>query len=379
MSTPRIFVSSVVDGFQDIREAARRGILAAGAEPVLVNEDLPASPESSRNACLDAIDSVDALVLIIGARGGWTTPSGKLVVEEEYEHAVNRRLPILVFVQDVARDADATRLCEAVFDYVDGVFRRAFKDPRELELLIATAVHNLAPSLAESAAKLDATFSALTAQAADPNNATLRMIVVPERSEEVISPMELESTDFINGIYELGHLSPAPLFSWTAAKRHRIAGDQLHIEQRDVESRHDAVARVWLSIDERGIIALEANVSNRRSFGMSSTAGAMTVALPDITSVLQTFFGFVGALFDRRDAYKRHLRFRYNVALLNLGFREIVREVVPRNSYTMNVHRSPGAIVAFDAPRLIHRADVANPAAEIARVATVVDRAARDH
>src|SRR3569833_3246378 len=140
MSTPRIFVSFVVDGFLDIREAARRGILAAGAEQVLVNEDLPASPESSRNACLDAIDSVDALVLIIGARGGWTTPSGKLVVEEEYEHAVNRRLPILVFVQDVARDADATRLCEAVFDYIDGVFRRAFTDPRELELLFVLAV-----------------------------------------------------------------------------------------------------------------------------------------------------------------------------------------------------------------------------------------------
>src|SRR3569833_3543854 len=201
MSTPRTFVSSVVDGFQDIREAARRGILAAGAEPVLVNEDSPASRESSRNACLDAIDSVDALVLIIGARGGWTTPSGKLAVEEEYEHAVNRRLPILVFVQDVARDADATRLCEAVFDYVDGVFRRAFKDPRELELLLATAVHNLAPSLAESAAKLDATFSALTAQAADPNNATLHKKNKPKHTKKNKTPKKHETTDNINGIF----------------------------------------------------------------------------------------------------------------------------------------------------------------------------------
>lgn len=39
MADPRVFVSSVVEGFEDYREAAREGIEAAGGEPVLVNED----------------------------------------------------------------------------------------------------------------------------------------------------------------------------------------------------------------------------------------------------------------------------------------------------------------------------------------------------
>lgn len=67
---PRVFVSSVVKGFEEYREAARRGIEAAGGEPVLVNEDFPAQPDSPRNACLDAVDSCDIYLAIIGDRGG---------------------------------------------------------------------------------------------------------------------------------------------------------------------------------------------------------------------------------------------------------------------------------------------------------------------
>ena len=79
----RVFVSSVVDGFETFRQSAREGILAAGGEPVLVNEDFPSLSLSPRNACLDAVESSDVVVSIIGAWGGWTTPSGKLVVDEE--------------------------------------------------------------------------------------------------------------------------------------------------------------------------------------------------------------------------------------------------------------------------------------------------------
>lgn len=82
MAEPRVFVSSVIDGFQPYREAARKGIKAAGGEPVLVNEDFPSLPKSFRNACLDAVVSSDIYLAIIGERAGWRAPSGKLVVVE---------------------------------------------------------------------------------------------------------------------------------------------------------------------------------------------------------------------------------------------------------------------------------------------------------
>ena len=99
MPQPRVFVSSVIEGFAEYRQAARNGIEQAGGEGVLVNEDFPAQASSSRNICLDAIDSCDVFLLVLGARGGWKTPSGRLVVEEEFEHARARKLPVLVFLE----------------------------------------------------------------------------------------------------------------------------------------------------------------------------------------------------------------------------------------------------------------------------------------
>ncbi len=103
---PRVFVSSVIENFQDFREAARSGILKTGAEPILVNEDFPSLNVSPRNACLDGVDSSDFFILVIGSRGGWKTPSGKLVVEEELFRAKERKIPILFFFQETDRDSD---------------------------------------------------------------------------------------------------------------------------------------------------------------------------------------------------------------------------------------------------------------------------------
>lgn len=117
-------MSSVVEGFAEFRQAAREAIIAAGGEPVLVNEDFPSPAASSRNACLDAVDSCDFLVSIVGERGGWTAPSGLLVVEEEYQRARRKRIPVLAFLRKGHRDSDAERFARELSDYIDGTFRQ---------------------------------------------------------------------------------------------------------------------------------------------------------------------------------------------------------------------------------------------------------------
>jgi hypothetical protein len=59
MTVPRsrVFVSSVIEGFAEYRQAVRKGIEQASGEGILVNEDFPSQASSSRNTCLDAIDS----------------------------------------------------------------------------------------------------------------------------------------------------------------------------------------------------------------------------------------------------------------------------------------------------------------------------------
>ena len=48
------------------------------------------------------------------------------MVEEEFEHARARKLPVLVFLEDVPRDAEAERFAKSLSDYVDGTFRVKF-------------------------------------------------------------------------------------------------------------------------------------------------------------------------------------------------------------------------------------------------------------
>ena len=76
-----MFVSSVVTGFELYRDAAARGIEDAGGEPLMI-ERFPSLNLSPRSACLEAIDTCDAVIVVIGARAGFGTPSGRYVVEE---------------------------------------------------------------------------------------------------------------------------------------------------------------------------------------------------------------------------------------------------------------------------------------------------------
>src|SRR5258708_7215708 len=128
---PRVFISSVIEGFEEFRQAAAEGVEAGGGEPVMV-ERFPSLARSPRNACLDGVQSADAYLGVIGQRGGWRTPSGALAVEEEFEEARRRSLPTLVFLQEASRDAEAERLAGKLSDYVGGRFRTTFTKPVEL-------------------------------------------------------------------------------------------------------------------------------------------------------------------------------------------------------------------------------------------------------
>ena len=74
----RVFVSSVMEDYRGIRDAASRGIRQAGCEPVRA-EDFSAASASPRNACLDGVRSTDALVLLLGAHYGFVGPAGLLL------------------------------------------------------------------------------------------------------------------------------------------------------------------------------------------------------------------------------------------------------------------------------------------------------------
>jgi hypothetical protein len=373
-SRRRVFVSSVVRGFEEYREAARRGIEAAGGHPILVNEDFPSLAASSRNACLDAVDSCDYLISVVGARGGWTTPSGLLVVEEEFEHARRRSLPVFVFVQETARDADSDRFVRRLTDYVDGAFRTVFTTPLELQHEVRRALDKrLGHVTSGSIMERDLSSYFVASQRESSGMTILRLVLAPERDEEVIDPVRMGSKELEEQLYQIGHSSHVRLMSYSRPKSAQLNGSALVIEQTETAGRHSEGEHVRLELHESGVLSIDANVTGRvRRKGNLSMLDSM-IAVEDMEAVLSADFRFAEALFNTLDPYKRHERFFFNAGLRGLGYRTFERNPQPRSSITMST-RSTDGVIAYDRSRVIARATLNDPRSEIERAVVLLER-----
>jgi hypothetical protein len=368
-----VFVSSVVQGFEHYREAARQALLSAGADPILVNEDFPSLSSSSRNACLDAIDSCDILVSIVGSRGGWKTPSGRLVIDEEYEHARLKKIPILVFLENVDRDAQAQQFVDKISDYVTGYFRVTFESEPDLKSKIESAIEPLIEAHGGSPVNNNE-FSKYMELPNQINNETVvRLVVTPERNEEVFDPLDFDKSDFLRKIFDVGHAKGVDLFSYHLSKKDEIDGEMLVVSQ-GIGRGHQGSEQIVVRILDNGTVSIDGNVTGRNSNDSGlSFSDAFVVRAEDINGLLFAGFKFVEKLYDNIDAYQRHQRFYYNVLIDNLGYRHIVKDYQPKNSHQMNMN-SNGATMAYSKPRVVTRSELSKPNDEVDRVVSMLIR-----
>ncbi len=380
MPRSRVFVSSVIEGFAEYRQAARNGIEQAGGEGVLVNEDFPSQASSSRNTCLDAIDSCDVFLLVLGGRGGWKTPSGRLVVEEEFEHARARKLPVLVFLEDVPRDADGQRLAKSLSDYVDGNFRVEFSGASELRDQVERSLRAMVDTRNNRPMDHDPIAPHLLKPYRFSDQTSLRFAIAPERVEEVFDPLDLASPGCAERMLEIGHSRDVRLFGYLYAKdAPRLEQDWLVIEQPLGNNWSDGRQGVRLAVGENGVVLIDTNATARTKRSNSfDLADIMTVSIETLEALLDASFRFTQALYDDKDPYKRHQRFYWNSVLAGMGTRSLVRNPVSQpHSYGMNMGDKDGVMPAFASSRLIARADLAKPGKEIERAILYWEREAK--
>lgn len=365
---PRVFVSSVVEGFGAFREAAREGILAAGGEPVLVNEDFPSLATSSRNACLDAVESSDIYVAIIGSRGGWTTPSGRLVVEEEYEHAVARRLPVLAFIQSAEQDQEAERLARRLSDYVNGRFRAEFQSPDHLRRAVEQALRDPIERHRRPLVSPDRVRDRLMRPHRMHGEAALHFVLVPERDEELVSPMEMDGPDFRHDLYEVGLERSVGLLSHEAAKEYDSLRDSAVIHQSAERGRRGEAPEVRIEIETNGRVSIDAAITGRRTRGTVLGFEGMMLVRADVEDSLRAAFAFSALFFERFDPYRRQERFLYGVALTGLQHKKWVEEVRPSNSMSLSLRERADPLVLLPEPRVVTRVTLQQANEEITRV-----------
>jgi hypothetical protein len=372
---PRVFVSSVLAGFEAYRRAAREGILAAGGEPILVNEDFPSIADSSRNACLDAVASSDAFALVIGERGGWKTPSGRFVIEEEYDEAARRGIPLYVFLQDIARDADTDRFVKKVSDYVLGRFRTSFGTPEELREAAKKALGTLGPPRPRMVGS--AIMDALKRKGEHSQYPTLRLAIGSTRAEELVDPLSLFREEFQDEIIKIGTKKPHPIFGLRKEKSAEAQNGSLVITQRDERSSHGSRWESTLVIAPSGVIIADTSIGERTESSSYGLSTSMTVQVKDLAAAAQSLFQFADGLLGFVDQFLRHRQLEYNVAVNNLGYRYIV-DSAPKSGGGVPMRMGGDEpVTAFDSPRAITRETLSRPDAEIERVVEMLKHRAK--
>ena len=369
-----------MEDYRGIRDAASRGIRQAGCEPVRA-EDFSAASASPRNACLDGVRSTDALVLLLGAHYGFVGPAGLAATEEEYEEALRHHKRILVFLQDGAsREPQQQAFVDRVQHYIDGHWRKVFRDPEHLTVLVRDAV-KAADMVREprhqsqARTRIDA---ALNRRPPETQYIVwLQIVWTTSRDEEVIDPQDLGEAAFQRQFQRLAHECEPPLFTYTQSKRVAVETALLRFEQGDCPAWDEAQDLAIVEIHTDGTLVTVQNVTGTEA-RTNGTEGWFDMYFLDpnvVRARLNQSWSFASAWWKALDPYRRHDSLFYKVAVYDIGTRHFAP--VPRHhgsSITIPRECTENPLVVFDKPRQFARADVDAQDTEINRIVTLLER-----
>jgi hypothetical protein len=214
---------------------------------------------------------------------------------------------VLVFLEDIPRDADGERLARILSDYVDGNFRVKFSGAAELRDQVERALRAIVDTRNNRPMDHDPITAHLLKPYRFSDQTSLRFAITPERVEEVFDPLDLASPDFAERMLEIGHRSDVRLFGYLYAKEApRPEQTWLVIEQPLGNNWSEGRQGGRLAIGENGAVLIDTNATGRakRSNSMD-LADIMTASIESVEALLAASFRFTQALYDDKDPYKR--------------------------------------------------------------------------
>ncbi len=229
----KVFISSVITGFEAYREAAVAAVRSLGYEIVRA-EDFPASTRSPQVACLSGVRESDLVVLVLGERYGLLQPSGQSATKEEYEEAKGRK-PLLVFVQEkVTMEPAQLAFRREVEAWQGGRFRKGFVSPSDLQTHVTEAVHRHTLELARGHVdeeEMTLRAGKLLPPAERGHSAQLALVVAWGPRQQILRPKELDDGALSRELHQAARFGENAIFDEHAATKTSIRGDSLVIEQ----------------------------------------------------------------------------------------------------------------------------------------------------
>ena len=337
----KVFISSVIGGFEEFREAAATAIQTLGHQ-VVRSEDFPATTHSPQVACLAGIRQSDSVVVVLGARYGPVQPSGLSATHEEFREARGTK-PTLVFVQQgITPEPQQADLITEARDWVGGGIAPSFRDADALQAAIIRGLHEL--ELSRAAGTVDPAEMLDRARGlVPPSNAvsetSLVVAVASGPRQAVLRPSELEARQLARDLMQAALFGDAALLDAADGTSTRVRGAALIIEQ----------ARAQIALDVEGSIVIVRPTRRNRGWD----GGLSAIIEEDITQDVELGLRFAYLLLELIDTTNRLTHVAPVAALLRGGYsawRTREEHAASPTSMTMNMSGREDAVAALTPP-----------------------------
>ena len=302
----KVFISSLIGGFERERAAARRAVTTLRFEPVMA-EDFGAQPNSPQVACLNGLRGSDLVVLVLGERYGVIPPGSTIsATHQEYREARGTK-PVIAFVQQgVTPEPEQAAFIDEVQAWEGGLFRGGFATPDELQDGITRALHD--HTLTNAVGPVDDKEMAGRAAALIPtenrNQVTstfLDLAIVGGPLQRVLRPVDLEAQQLTEHLQQSAMFGDHRLFD-------RTRGSESRLDGADLVVRQDRGASIRLT--EQGSVAIRLPLDEPPTGqrGFNPMAGMMVIVEEDVQQRLTTGLAYAAALIERVDPTQRLTR-----------------------------------------------------------------------
>ncbi len=354
----KVFVSSLIGGMEELREAAVDAIESLG-HTAITAETFSAGTMSPKVACLAGVRDADIVLLMLGSRyGDIQKGSGVSATHEEYRAAKGSK-PVLVFVSAESTREDLQKEFVAeVEGWEDGHFRAGFTTSVELKREIIQALHRWELSNAVGPVDIDEMERRAEALIGpDRSNSHLRNRGVPTLllavsggpTQQIIRPSEIEKPALSQSILRQALFGESPLFITQEGSKASFEDGKLLLSQSNGNS---------ILMDESGSMLISSVLTAQGS-------GLSVIIQEDVVAKIRSQLIFVSWLLDHIDSSERITRVVPFAHIDDSGYTgwrtQSEQQANPNNiSYSSNFGQgvaSPVSLSPIDRPRASLRFD----------------------
>jgi len=362
----RVFISSVITGYDPFRDAAADGVKVLRHAP-LRSEDYSASPASPQQTCLQGVRDADVTIVLLGERYGEVQPSGMSATHEEYLEARNHKTAIVLVQEGVVLEPRQTKLLAEVRTWTGGIVE-TFGSAVALRDLVIRVLRDF--ELGQLRSRVDE--NELLARAKDMIPATgsgaaaaLAVAIAPGPATQLVRPADLD---------RFGEEVRREALTGPAAVLDPALGAELNVREYVIVRQRQSISSV--AVDNAGRFVAMQPLLAPRPIG----SGVIAVIEEDVKSQIERALHLGDRILDYADKLRRSSDLVIVAALIGGSlwpWRTRAEHQANPNFAAMGLGaRTLGSetVYANLTPPRIPRGDLAHRRSEIAEDLTVILR-----